>query len=247
MSDQDTSTTPVDPDEVAIKDNSIDGEAVDTEGIDPDVDRRFTPGQSVLTDMQIRVLMASRINGNRVKSRKVGGRNTSYVEAWDVKATLTKVFGFGGWSGEVIESRILDVRDDGRQGIYTSGEKSGQHKTPYVMAYARYRLTLHNIGPMGQDVVYTESSIGTNDGSTIGDVADNAIKSAASDALKRCASNLGTQFGLSLYNAGDHNDVIKVLGVPWQAAALDRARSVAAAVVNGTQAALARATGGGGK
>lgn len=244
MSDQDTSTTPVEPDEIVIKDNSIEGETPDIEDIDPDSGRSFIPGRSVLSDAQIRVLMASRINSNRVKSRKVSGRNTSYVEAWDIKATLTKVFGFGGWSGEVIESRIIDVRDDGRQGTYTSGEKQGQTKTPYVMAYARYRLTLHNIGPMGQDVVYIESSIGTNDGSTIGDVADNAIKTAASDALKRCASNLGTQFGLSLYNAGDHNDVIKVLGVPWQAAALARARGAVATVVNGTQAAIARATGG---
>jgi recombination DNA repair RAD52 pathway protein len=35
-----------------------------------------------------------------------------------------------------------------------------------------------------------------------------AIKSAESDALKRAAINLGTQFGLSLYNNGSLRDVV---------------------------------------
>jgi hypothetical protein len=35
-----------------------------------------------------------------------------------------------------------------------------------------------------------------------------AIKTAESDALKRAAINLGTQFGLSLYNNGSLRDVV---------------------------------------
>jgi hypothetical protein len=35
-----------------------------------------------------------------------------------------------------------------------------------------------------------------------------AIKTAESDALKRAAINLGTQFGLSLYNNGSPKDVV---------------------------------------
>jgi hypothetical protein len=35
-----------------------------------------------------------------------------------------------------------------------------------------------------------------------------AIKTAESDALKRAAINLGTQFGLSLYNNGSMRDVV---------------------------------------
>jgi hypothetical protein len=35
-----------------------------------------------------------------------------------------------------------------------------------------------------------------------------AIKTAESDALKRAAINLGTQFGLSLYNNGSLQDVV---------------------------------------
>jgi hypothetical protein len=35
-----------------------------------------------------------------------------------------------------------------------------------------------------------------------------AVKTAESDALKRAAINLGTQFGLSLYDNGSRNDVV---------------------------------------
>jgi hypothetical protein len=168
-----------------------------------------------LTPMQVGVLMAP-INENRVSARQ----GYSYVEAWDIKATLIRVFGFGGFSSEVVESKIIDIRDDGRQGT----KADGTPKTPYVMAYARVRLTIFGIGPLGEDAVYVEAAIGTNDGYTIGDVADNALKSAASDALKRCAINLGTQFGLSLYNNGSRADVIRVLLNPEQKAMLDAHR-----------------------
>lgn len=199
-----------------------------------------------LNSAQIGALMAA-INPNRVASRNVSGRSQSYVEAWDIKAALIRIFGFGGFSAEVIESKILDIRDDGRQGTYTTGERAGQPKTPYVMAQATVRLTIHGINPIGGDVVYTETAIGTNDGNTIGDVADNAIKSAASDALKRCAIYLGTQFGLSLYNNGSRNDVVRVLLEPEQAAMLEAYRAEVqeqqAAMTAEAEAQLARALG----
>lgn len=176
--------------------------------------RRQPRRRRALTTEQVGVLMAP-LNPNRVATRSVGGRDLSYVEAWDIKATLTRIFGFGGWSEES-EAKIIDIRDGGRQGQYTSGEKAGQDKTPYVMAQATVKLIIHNIGPNGQDVFFQESAIGTNDGWTIGDVADNAIKSAASDALKRCAISLGTQFGLSLYNNGSRTDVVRVILEPEQ-------------------------------
>jgi recombination DNA repair RAD52 pathway protein len=164
-----------------------------------------------LTVEQMGVLM-SPIHPSRVATRSVGGANLSYVEAYDIKAMLIRVFGFGGFSSECLDSKILDIRDDGRQGTKLDGSR----KTPYVMAQATVRLTIFGIGPDGQDAIYTETAIGTNDGFTIGDVADNAIKSAASDALKRCASFLGSQFGLSLYKKGSKDEVVKAIFAPHQ-------------------------------
>jgi hypothetical protein len=58
---------------------------------------------------------------------------------------------------------------------------------------------------------YREGAVGSTSGpaNMIGEHHDNAAKTAASDALKRCAMNLGTQFGLSLYDNGTTNDVVK--------------------------------------
>ncbi|WP_367880534.1 Rad52/Rad22 family DNA repair protein [Salinispora arenicola] len=42
----------------------------------------------------------------------------------------------------------------------------------------------------------------------MGDCHDNAIKTAVSQGLKRCAVNLGDQFGLGLYNGGGVDAVV---------------------------------------
>lgn len=158
--------------------------------------------QSNLTPAQLAVLVQP-INPNRV-SRRDG---FSYVEAWDIKAMLIRVFGFGGFSVEVLEDSIIDIRENGRQGT----KKDGSPRQPNVIARARVRLTVFGIGPSGQDAVYTESAVGSAFGPDIGDIAEQAIKTAASQGLKRCAINLGTQFGLSLYQNGSLQDVVQVM------------------------------------
>lgn len=190
--------------------------------------------ESMLSKQQLGVLM-SPIHSSRVATRQQGGtsgKTLSYVEAFDIKATLIRIFGFGGFSAEVIDAKIIDIRDNGRQGQYQSGEKKGQDKTPYVMAQSTVRLTIYGIGPDGQDVVYTETAVGTNDGWTIGDVADNAIKSASSDALKRCATYLGSQFGLSLYQNGSKAEIVKVLFPEPQAGMLNELREEQAKAIS---------------
>jgi recombination DNA repair RAD52 pathway protein len=57
---------------------------------------------------------------------------------------------------------------------------------------------------------YCEAAAGSASGpaTMLGDHHDNALKTAASDALKRCAINLGTQFGLGLYDKGSTAEVV---------------------------------------
>ena len=230
------------PDETAgIDDNSIPGE----ETIPLNEDSGANAGRSILTEAQIRALGAPYIQASRVK--KLEGN--SYLQAWDVKAMLLKVFGWGGFSTEVLNAEIVQIREHaaGTAGHVVRKEtkwaKQGDPKTPQVIAQVTMRLTLHNIGPAGQDVVHTETAVGLNSQWDIGEACDTAIKSAESDALKRCAIFLGTQFGLSLYNAGDYADVVKRVLVPWQGKVLDDARE-ATAQANAAQVAdqLARAT-----
>lgn len=43
---------------------------------------------------------------------------------------------------------------------------------------------------------------------SLGDAHDQAMKTALSQGLKRCAANLGDQFGMSLYNGGSYDAVV---------------------------------------
>lgn len=134
------------------------------------------------------------LSAARVATRKQGssGPTLSYLEAWDVKAHLTRIFGFGGWSADVIDA-----------GLVFEAEPSGASKNWNVAYRVTMRLTLHDLG-----CTYTEVAVGGAQLPTRWEAHDMAVKTAESDAIKRCAINLGTQFGLSLYDNGSRKDVI---------------------------------------
>lgn len=160
-----------------------------------------------ITEEQLKILMGD-LNPSRVSKRSQGGRSLSYLEAWDVKATLIRVFGFGGFSADVLQSEILEINrnpeaKDSKGSTYTQIE---------ALAKVTVRLTIHG----DTDVTYTESAAASQKGRDVGEVVDFALKTAESDALKRAAIYLGTQFGLSLYQDGSTREVIKVIVAPDQ-------------------------------
>lgn len=168
-----------------------------------------------LSQAQLVELMKD-IDPARVSSRKQAGRNLSYVEAHDIKAQLIRIFGFGGFSADVIDSQVLKVEAD-------VPRKEGGTTAWRVTAMSTVRLTIPWQDPVFPDSVttYTETAAASQAGADIGEVTDFAIKTASSDALKRCAIYLGTQFGLSLYNNGSKQDTIKRVVEPDQAAPLE--------------------------
>lgn len=152
-----------------------------------------------LSDLQLRTLMGD-INANRVALKQ----GMSYVEAWDIKATLIRVFGFGGFSSRLIESNILKAVE--------VAQVSNKDKMNWsVTAQATVELHIHQLG-----AVYSETAIAGSKQPDFTESADMAIKSAESDALKRAAIFLGTQFGLSLYDSGSTSDVVKAIVAPGQ-------------------------------
>lgn len=148
------------------------------------------------------------LKSTRIATRKQGGKDLSYVEAWDIKAHLTRIFGFGNWDSEVTSSQHIETHK------YLGGSDRTA-KMFEVIWSASVRLTVRTYDESGDEhvTVYCESAVGSATGSAeragVGDLHDNAVKQAASDALKRCAINLGTQFGLSLYNDGSRQDVVR--------------------------------------
>ncbi len=155
-----------------------------------------------ITPEQLKILMGN-LNPARVKSRSQSGRSFSYLEGYDVKATLIRVFGFGGFSAEVVANDVV-TKDEVKIG---KDQKDGWR----VSVMSTVKLTIHSTG-----AVYTESAIATSSQPSLGDALDMAIKSASTDALKRAATYLGTQFGLSLYADGTTTEVVKVIVAPDQ-------------------------------
>lgn len=169
-------------------------------------------GTGQLAPEQVAILMRD-LNPKRVAARD----GLSYLEAWDVKAHLTRVFGFGGYSSEVLASQVIFA-----QQVPQSRDKS---KTNWkVAAQVTLRLTIHSLG-----AVFTEVAIGGSSQPDFTESADMAIKTAESDALKRAAIALGTQFGLSLYDNGSTADVIRAIVEPAQAGMLAAMREAASA------------------
>lgn len=153
-----------------------------------------------LTAQQLAVL-ARPINSARVATRSASGRTLSYLEAWDVKAHLIRVFGYAGFDAELVDYHWIATRE------YAAKDDKAMVEVIYA---ARVRLTLRD--PEGNQVaVYTEGAVGSTSGPDylLGDHHDNALKTAESDALKRCAVYLGNQFGASLYDNGSKLDVVK--------------------------------------
>ncbi len=139
----------------------------------------------MLNDRQ-RAKLLEGIHPGRIKQRTQGGKQVSYIQGWDARATLIRIFGFGGFSADVTHVEIIPG-------------------TEHPTALAIVRLTVYGIGPDGQDVTYTESGCGT--ARQAGDF-DMAVKTAETEALKRACVYLGDQFGISLYNNGSVRPVV---------------------------------------
>ena len=140
------------------------------------------------------------INEARVAHRNQSGRSLAYLEAWDVKAHLIRIFGFGGWSAEVMESTL----------VFEEKNEKGNWDVAYkVVLRLRVKAAGQQTGMFFDEATYTEAAVGSASLPRRGDAHDMAIKTAESDALKRAAINLGDQFGLSLYNNGSITPAVK--------------------------------------
>jgi recombination DNA repair RAD52 pathway protein len=149
----------------------------------------------MITDEQ-RAQLLRPINPVRVKSRD----GLAYIEAYDVRAMLTRIFDFGGWSAELVDLHMLY-----EQPTETKGRNGQPGRPAFKVAYrATVRLSVPG-------AVYTEAAVGESlmPDFKRGDAHDMAVKTAESQALKRCAVNLGDQFGISLYNGGSMQPLIR--------------------------------------
>jgi len=137
------------------------------------------------------------IHTSRVASRRGGGgKSLAYVEAYEIKAHLIRIFGYGGWSWDVLSC----------EAAYAIAPEEPRTKNWQVGYRVIGRLTILATGS-----TYTEAAVGMANLPDVGEAHDMAVKTAESDALKRAAICLGDQFGLSLYNNGSTAPVVRAL------------------------------------
>ena len=146
------------------------------------------------SDEQVELLLKP-VHPNRVSSL----RGLSYVEGYDIRAELTRVFGFGRWSEETLDQQLICETE-----VKTSAGKPAW----YVVYRTRVRLTV--CAPDGTQVTfYDQAHTGSSTHPERGEAHGNALTNSQTYALRRCAINLGDQFGLSLYNKGSLEPIVR--------------------------------------
>lgn len=138
------------------------------------------------------------------QKRVLRAEGQTHVSQQDIRAHLTRIFGFDGWDKEILELRC--VRDEWVKVPAKNGKPA--RDVPAVTYLCRMRLTVRD--PAGA-VVKVSEDVGTGTSPNLpsyGDAHDFAAKNAVSYALKRCATDLGDQFGLSLYNKGQTDALV---------------------------------------
>jgi hypothetical protein len=148
--------------------------------------------------------------------RVLTANKQSHVSQQDVRAHLIRIFGFGGWDKEILELTL--VRDD-RITVPAKDGKLERLNVPAVTYRCQLRLTVWCPDRCCKKI---SEDVGTGTAPNLpdyGDAHDFAAKNAVSYALKRCATDLGDQFGLSLYNKGQRSALVQgtLVGGPKRA------------------------------
>jgi Rad52/22 family double-strand break repair protein len=163
-----------------------------------DTDRVTMTENGQLSDMQIERLLKG-VGENRVAET----RGMSYIPQHEVRAELTRVFGFGNWDTSVHSVELL--YEEQRQGTGANKDKM------YWFAGYRCAVTLRIRDYNGNPVCeFTEYHAEENAPQpNRGEAHALALTACESYALRRAAIGLGDRFGLSLYNFGATAPMVK--------------------------------------
>ena len=133
----------------------------------------------------VKTALEAPLDASRIKHRDAGrGQTVPYLEGYDVIDAANRIFGFDGWSYEVVSVGLVSTYDVGRR-----------NGTVTVSLYeARVKVTALGV---------TRLDVGTNlTSDDRPESHDTSIKGAVTDALKRALRTFGAQFGNDLYDKG---------------------------------------------
>lgn len=147
------------------------------------------------TDKQ-KELLGQALESTKIKTRTEGKGDRaitlSFIEGYHAIYEANAIFGFDGWSYEIVECKEIVNR------VYKT-EKGDRVEVGY---FAKVRV---NAGGIYREGVGTGSGIANP--SNYYKAIENAIKEAETDALKRALRSFGSKFGLALYDKQQTNVV----------------------------------------
>ncbi len=131
--------------------------------------------------------LAAPLDPKHVASRSQGGGQVSYIEGWHAIAEANRIFGFDGWSREMVDLRQLG------EPYQTPGKDTWR-----VNYSAKVRVTVGAIVREG-------CGFGQGIDRDVGQAHESALKEAETDAMKRALMTFGNPFGLALYDKTQAN------------------------------------------
>ncbi|KAG5637350.1 hypothetical protein H0H81_004861 [Sphagnurus paluster] len=162
----------------------------------------FNPELSDATTLKIAALQAKlnqKLGPEYISQRPGpgGGPKLTYAEGWKIINLANEVFGFNGWSSNVISLTIdfMDYNEESRR--YNVGTT------------AIVRVTLRD-GVYHEDIGYGMLENSKSKGSAL----DKCKKEAVTDGLKRALRNFGNLLGNCLYDKSYTQEVVKMKVAP---------------------------------
>lgn len=126
------------------------------------------------------------LDSRHVAQREKGGQKLSYVEGWHVIAEANRIFGFDGWTRELVD-------------LIENTQPTTNQKGNFVVSFrAKVRITANGIAREG-------TGFGSGIAKDIHDAYESAVKEAETDAMKRAFMTFGNPFGLALYDKTQAN------------------------------------------
>ena len=135
-------------------------------------------------------LLSDKLESKHVKPPSQYGPKGDYLEGWHVIAEANRIFGFDGWSYEVMEAKC----------VAEMPRKIGRDKKDGFGVTYTAKVRVLVAGVMRED-------FGAGHGYDVdaGLAHESAIKEAVTDALKRALRTFGNPFGLALYDKTREN------------------------------------------
>jgi hypothetical protein len=128
----------------------------------------------------------------KVRQRRQGRSQVSYLEGWQVIAEANRIFGFDGWQRETIALRC----------VHQAERLIGEEQRPgWGVTYtARVRISV-SASTTGKPALIREGcGAGHGIDVDLGQAHESALKEAETDAMKRALMTFGNPFGLALYD-----------------------------------------------